>query len=123
PRAPEIAIEEPDSKKLEAVALARRSELRAAERAIARSQATVEGAERASLWPAFMVGADYMLMPLHAEPHHYGASIALSLPWLNPQHREELRGAEQTLGADRRARESAENMVRYQVHDAVARYN
>jgi outer membrane protein, heavy metal efflux system len=122
PPIPDLPIVELDPNQLEAIALRERSELRAAKSGIARAQAGIDGAERAATWPSFMVGADYMLMPTDHEPHRYGAMVSVSLPWLNPQHREELRGAEHALVADRRALESVENGVRYQVHDALARF-
>ena len=71
---------------------------------------------------ALMVGADYLLMPHGQEPHAYAAMVAMSLPWLNPRHREEVREAEHTLAADRHALQSVQNLAQYQLRDAVARF-
>lgn len=120
-RVPEQTLDPHD---LEAFALRERPELRASAFAVAREEANIESASRSATWPGLMVGADYWLMPASMEvTHAYGAMVSVTLPWLNPRHREELRAAEQTMIAERRMRESAENRIRFEIHDAVARLN
>lgn len=98
-----------------------RPELAAARRAIRSREASAEAARIAGRWPTFMVGADYWLMP-QMEPHHaYGAMVSVSLPWLNPRHREEAREAEHARSAEEHALESAKNAALYELHDAAAR--
>ncbi len=100
-----------------------RPELLAASRASRRSEASLNAAQNTAHWPSFMVGADYWYMPTSDSHHAYGAMFAMSLPWLNPRHREEVREAEHALAADRRALESVRNAARYQLRDAAARYD
>jgi outer membrane protein TolC len=102
-------------------AAAARPEVVAAERAVRRGEAALELARRASSWPSFMVGADYWYMPLASEVHGYGAMVAVDLPWLNPRHASEVREAELTLDADRRALDARRNAAAYEALDASAR--
>lgn len=113
----EIHIEQLQ-KKLEAS----RPELAAAAFAVRRSEASLEATKRSASWPVFMVGADYWLMPKMETQHAYAAMVSMSLPWLNPRHREEIKEAEHILAADRRALESVRNVSQYQLREAVARY-
>lgn len=104
--------------------LAQRPELASAERVVARSQAALDGARSSANWPAFMLGADYWYMPTAVapvSPHAYSAMVSLTLPWLNPAHREEVRAAEHALAADRRALESVRNTTAFQARDAAAK--
>ena len=105
-------------------ALVRRPELASAERAIRRSQAALDAAKATANLPQFMVGADYWYQPTAAAPtpaHAYAAMVAITLPWLNPAHREDARAAEHALAADRRALESVRNTTQFQLRDAVAK--
>jgi outer membrane protein TolC len=101
---------------------ARRPEIASAERAIQRSEAELDEARAGARWPTFMVGADYWYMPLLADPHAYGAMVAVSLPWLNPGHRERTQKAEAEVEASRRALEGIRNSALYQVRDAASRF-
>lgn len=107
---------------LEKLAETKRPEVLAAEHRKKRGEADVRAAERAATWPSFMVGVDYWYMPTLKAPHAYGAMVSVSLPWLNPKHREEWRAAELAASADRCALDSVKIRVRYEVHDAFARY-
>lgn len=100
----------------------KRPELVAATRSVRRSEAAVDAARSTANWPSFMVGADYWYMPTMEAPHAYGAMVSINLPWLNPRHREEVREAEHTLAADKRALESTRNVALFQLRDAWARY-
>jgi outer membrane protein TolC len=100
----------------------RRPELGAATRALERGEAAVDAARRTRDWPSFMVGLDYMLMPMAHETHGYAAMFSINLPWLNPAHDERVREAEHTLEADRMARDAAQRTARYELRAAVARH-
>jgi cobalt-zinc-cadmium efflux system outer membrane protein len=100
---------------------ARRPELRAATRAVQRSEATLDLAKREASLPSLMVGADYWYMPM-AETHHgYGAMVTMSLPWLNLRRRDDVTAAERTTKAERRALEAQRTTARYQLRDADAK--
>ncbi len=99
----------------------RRPELRAAARAVKRSDATLDLARREASLPALMVGADYWYMPM-AETHHgYGAMVTMSLPWLNLRRRDEVRAAEREQAAERGALEAQRAAARFQLRDADAK--
>lgn len=100
----------------------RRPELAAAARAVERSEAGVDGARLSARWPSFMVGADYMVMPMEESPHAYGAMVSINLPWLSGRRDDEVREAEHHLAADESALESVRNTARYELRDALARY-
>jgi cobalt-zinc-cadmium efflux system outer membrane protein len=102
----------------------RRPELASAERVVKRSQAALDGAKSTANWPTFMIGTDYWYMPTvmaPTSPHAYSAMVALTLPWLNPSHREEVRAAEHSLAADQKALESIKNTTAFQVRDGAAK--
>jgi outer membrane protein TolC len=99
----------------------RRPELRAAARAVSRSEAATDGARREADRPAFMVGADYWYMPAFSAHHAYAAMVSMSLPWLNPGRRDEVRAAERTSAAERSALRAQQAAARYQLHDAAAK--
>lgn len=94
--------------------------------AAARSAVRVEESEAAakratSRWPSFMVGLDYMYMPMMSEPHNYGVMLSMSVPWLNPRYGEELRAAEARAAAERSALEAARQTARYELFAAGQR--
>ncbi|MFI5305917.1 MAG: TolC family protein [Polyangiales bacterium] len=122
PPAPASAELQRSSAQLEAAMLAQRPELASGAHAIERSKAMLRAAHKTASLPSFMVGLDYWLMPQASNPHAYGAMVSMSLPWLNPQHDEEVREAEHMLAAERSALEAARNGARYELHDALARY-
>jgi cobalt-zinc-cadmium efflux system outer membrane protein len=98
-----------------------RPELAAAARAVRRGEAAVDLAARRARWPRLMLGADYWYMPMLHEPHGYGAMVAVSLPWLNPEHDARVREAEHALVAERRALESQRRVAAFEVADARAK--
>ncbi len=108
--------------RLEAAMLRQRPEIASAERAVERSAAELSAAKQTAAWPSFMVGVDYWLMPQQSDPHAYGAMVSMSLPWLNPQHGEQVRAAEHALAAERSALEATRIDARYELRDAIARY-
>jgi outer membrane protein TolC len=48
--------------------------------------------------------------------------VSINLPWLNPQHREQVRAQEHEVAAEKRMVDSARITVRYQIRDAYARH-
>lgn len=101
----------------------RRPELLAAKAQVRRSEATVAAARSQARTPSFMVGLDYMYMPMDPEMHHtYGAMLGMGLPWLNPGRAAEERAAAAELTAERQALEAAELAVRYEIRDAQLRW-
>jgi cobalt-zinc-cadmium efflux system outer membrane protein len=99
----------------------RRPELRAAARAVRRSEATLEATKREADLPALMVGADYWYMPMFEIKHGYGAMVSMSLPWLNPRRRDEVKAAERASAAERSALRAQQAAARYQLRDADAK--
>jgi outer membrane protein TolC len=99
----------------------RRPEVSAARRQIERSKVAVELAEHTAQRPAFMVGADYWYMPMAESQHAYGAMLAMTLPWLNPRHRANVRAAAQGLAAERYKLDAVSQKARYELHEAAAR--
>ena len=70
-----------------------------------------------------MVGVDYWYMPMNPEIRHgYGAMLSVNLPWLSGRRRDQVREAEETVRAEKHALASARNAVRYELRDALARY-
>jgi cobalt-zinc-cadmium efflux system outer membrane protein len=111
---------EPRLAAIEARMLKERPELVAARHAVARSQATLDSARKTADLPSFAVGIDYWLMPQASDPHAYGAMVSMSLPWLNPQHGEQVREAEHALDAERSALDAERDAARYALRDSVA---
>jgi cobalt-zinc-cadmium efflux system outer membrane protein len=99
----------------------RRPELRAAARAVKRSEAALDVAKREGDLPSFMVGADYWYMPTQPAHNAYGAMVSMSLPWLNPGHRDEVKAAERTSAAERSALRAQQAAARFQLRDADAK--
>jgi outer membrane protein TolC len=99
----------------------RRPELRAAARAVSRSEAAVDVAKREANRPSFMVGADYWYMPTFSTHHAYGLMASMSLPWLNPGRRDEVKAAERSGAADRSALRAQQAAARFQLRDAAAK--
>jgi cobalt-zinc-cadmium efflux system outer membrane protein len=102
-------------------ALEQRPELKAAARAVKRSEAALDVAKREAELPALMVGADYWYMPTLPDRHGYGAMVSMSLPWLNLGHRDEVKAAERSGAADRSALRAQQAAARYQLRDADAK--
>jgi outer membrane protein, heavy metal efflux system len=127
PLGPPVELSAPEGElraaDLERRLLEHRPELSQAARAVTRSRAALDRARSEAHWPAFMIGADYWYMPTAPDVQNaWSASLSITLPWLNPRHREEVREAEHTVAADQRALESARNAALYQLRDALARH-
>ena len=100
----------------------RRPEIESGRRGVARSEAALQEARAAANWPGLTLGIDYMYVPQADMRHGYGAMVALTLPWLNPRYRAEVRNAERSQAAEAQALESMRLQVRYELADARARY-
>jgi outer membrane protein TolC len=108
---------------LERTLLERRPELQAAGRAIERSEASLDRARSEARWPALMVGADYWYLPTATDVRNaWSAMVSVSLPWLNPGHRDEVRAAEHAHLAETQALMAARTTALYQLRDALARH-
>jgi outer membrane protein TolC len=122
---PPVEIERPQNvpalQQLDQARMRGRPELALAQRSIQRSEAALAAAKISALRPTFMVGADYWLMPSQQMPHAYGAMVAMSLPWLSPGRRADVREAAQLVTAERHAAASMELATAFELHDAVAR--
>lgn len=99
----------------------RRPEIAAAESAIRARESEADGARAAAKWPSFMLGAQYMYMPMVAQPHNYGVMFSMSLPWFNSRYGEEVRAAEAQVAAERSALSSARNSAQYELFEATQR--
>jgi cobalt-zinc-cadmium efflux system outer membrane protein len=125
PLGPPAEIERPQGvpslAQLDSERMRRRPELAVAARTVRRSEAMLEAAKISALRPSFMVGADYWLMPTQDMPHAYGAMVSMSLPWLNPGRRADVREAEQLVAAERHAARATENVTAFELHDASTR--
>jgi len=101
---------------------ARRPEIGAAARAVRRSEALLDEAQRAARYPSIMVGLDYWYMPTSVDFHQaYGAMVGINLPWFSGRHGDEQRAAEETVRAEKHALASTKNAVQYELRDAAAR--
>jgi outer membrane protein TolC len=85
------------------------------------SERELDAARASRAYPSFMVGVEYMFMPPMAEPHNYGVSLSMSLPWLNPGYGEQVRAAEAQVSADRNALSAARLTARYELYEARER--
>lgn len=99
-----------------------RPDLAAAEGTVRAKQHELDSARASAHWPSFMVGAQYMYMQPMQEPHNYGVTVSMSVPWLNPRYGEEVRAAEARVAAERDALRSSRNTARYQVYEAAERF-
>ncbi|MBI5070497.1 MAG: TolC family protein [Deltaproteobacteria bacterium] len=114
PAESEFSVEEAEH------ALAERPELVAAQRAVERSAASLEAAQRSARWPGFMVGADVGYMPMDGT-RTYTLMAGMTLPWLWGRRSDEEREASHLLAADQAALDAARRNARLQVRDAKTR--
>jgi outer membrane protein, heavy metal efflux system len=117
----ELSLDRPSTADADKHLDARRPELKAAARAVRRSEATLEATRREADRPMFVVGADYWYTPTFPTHNAYGAMVSMSLPWLNPGRRDEVRAAERATAADRSALRAEQTAARFQLYDADAK--
>jgi outer membrane protein TolC len=99
---------------------ARRPEIAAAEYAVQSRASDLEAKQASARWPSFMIGLQYMYMPVDAE-HNYGVMLSMSVPWFNAAHAEAVRAAEASLAAEESALSSARLAAQYELYDATER--
>jgi len=97
-----------------------RPEIAAAESAIRARSSEVDAARAAGIWPSFMVGVQYMYMPM-VQAHNYGVMFSMSLPWFNSRYGEEVRAAEAQVSAERNALSNVRYAARYELFEATER--
>ncbi len=99
----------------------RRPEIAAAQSAIRARESELDAARATGRWPSFMVGVQYMYMPMEEETQNYGVTLGMSLPWLNPRYGEEVRAAEARVAAERSALSSVRYAARYEAYESAER--
>jgi outer membrane protein TolC len=100
----------------------KRPELAAARAAVRAEQSEAAASRAAGRWPSFMVGVQYMLMPMGPEPHNYGVMLSMSLPWLNARYDDETRAAETRVAAERSALHSVRQAADFELYAAAQRF-
>ncbi len=78
----------------------------------------LDATKREADLPTLMVGADYWYLPTVPTHNAYGAMVSMSLPWLNPGRRDEVRAAERASAAERSALRAQRAAARFQLRDA-----
>ena len=131
PRAPvhisaDVALpnDVPDASKLDELALANRPELQGAEREIERAEIMYELADRNRKYPDFMLGWDYMRMPMEMKKDRYGAMINITIPfspWTAGRRNYEVEESLAEIRAARANREAMKNLTVRQVGESQAR--
>jgi outer membrane protein, heavy metal efflux system len=106
---------------LASVLATRRPEMVAAESAVRARASELEASRASARWPSFMVGLQYMYMPMESERQNYGVMFSMSLPWFNSAHAEAVRAAEAKLDAERSALTSTRYAATYELYEATER--
>jgi outer membrane protein TolC len=107
---------EPADEPFDAAEIAgRRPELRQAEAAVRKAEASLEAGRKDATLPDFMVGVDYM------QPDAWGGMFSITLPWLSPQKGAELRARELDSRAARMGLEALKNQSAFEARDALYR--
>jgi outer membrane protein TolC len=114
-------IEERRVAQLSGMLEGQRPEVAAAEQAVQVRASELAAARAAARWPSFMVGVQYMYMPLETERHNYGVMLSMSLPWINAAHDEAVRAAEARLAAEKSALTSTRSAAKYALFEAAER--
>jgi outer membrane protein TolC len=114
----------PNTSTLDDLALANRPELQGAEREIERAEIMYELADRNRKYPDFMIGWDYMRMPMEMKKDRYGAMINITIPfspWTAGRRNYEVEESLAEIRAARASREAMRNMTVKQVGESEAR--
>lgn len=114
----------PDASRLDELALANRPELQGAESEIERAEIMYELADRNRKYPDFMLGWDYMRMPMEMRKDRYGAMINITIPfspWTAGRRNYEIEESLAEIRAARANREAMKNMTVRQVGESQAR--
>jgi outer membrane protein, heavy metal efflux system len=99
-----------------------RPELAAARHAIKAEESELSASRAAGTWPSFMVGVEYMYMPMMEDQHNYGVMLSMSLPWFNARYGEETRAAEARVSAERNGLLAARRAADYELFAARQRF-
>ena len=113
-----------DAAALDDLAFANRPELQGAEREIERAEIMYELADRNRKYPDFMLGWDYMRMPMEMKKDRYGAMINITIPfspWTAGRRNYEVEESLAEIRAARANREAMKNMTIRQVGESQAR--
>ena len=113
-----------DASVLDDLAFANRPELQGAEREIERAEINYELADRNRRYPDFMLGWDYMRMPMEMKKDRYGAMINITIPfspWTAGRRSYEVEESLAEIRAARANREAMRNMTVRQVGESQAR--
>jgi outer membrane protein TolC len=109
---------------LDALALANRPELRGMEREIERAERMYELADRNRKFPDFMVGWDYMRMPMEMKKDRYSAMVNITIPfspWTMGRRSYEVEESLAEIRTAKSNRDAMRNMTLSQVGEAAAK--
>lgn len=113
-----------DTAALDDLAFANRPELQGAEREIERAEIMYELADRNRKYPDFMLGWDYMRMPMEMKKDRYGTMINITIPfspWTTGRRNYEVEESLAEIRAARANREAIRNMTVRDVAQAEAK--
>jgi len=108
-----------DLEALEDKAIMARPELQAFRHRALASRAAETAAKKDSLFPDFMVGADYWQIPRGDDA--WGGFVSINLPWLTGKRAAEARRMRHAARADELAAERTLRLVYFEVRDAYLR--
>jgi outer membrane protein TolC len=106
------------------LALASRPELRGAQQEIERAEVMYELADRNRKYPDFMVGWDYMRMPMEMKKDRYAAMVNITIPfspWTAGKRAYEVEESLAEIRAAKSNREAVRNMTVKEVAQAEAK--
>jgi outer membrane protein TolC len=109
---------------IEDLALTNRPQLKGAEEEIARSERMYELAERNRKFPDFMVGWDYMRMPMEMKKDRYGAMVTITIPfspWTIGRRNYEVEESLAEIRAAKTNRDAMRNMTLREVAESQAK--
>ena len=109
---------------LDELALANRPELRGAQQEIERAEVMYDLADRNRKYPDFMVGWDYMRMPMEMRKDRYAAMVNITIPfspWTAGRRIYEVEESLEEIRAARANRDAMRNMTMRDVAQAEAK--
>jgi outer membrane protein TolC len=109
---------------LDEVALANRPELRGMEREIERAERMYELTDRNRKFPDFMVGWDYMRMPMEMKKDRYAAMVNITIPfspWTMARRNYEVEESLAEIRAAKASRDAMRNTTLSQVGESAAK--
>ena len=109
---------------LDELAMTNRPQLKGAEEEIGRSERMYELAERNRKFPDFMVGWDYMRMPMEMKKDRYGAMVTITIPfspWTIGRRNYEVEESLAEIRAAKVNRDAMRNMTLREVAESQAK--